>query len=592
MSGVVEKLVIDEGGSLTDGTDDESIANHSAAASVATNLLDGPEKPLSAEELAHIDELIAQAEHPQAQMAQAAASTPAVVNSSTQRTEISEFEWQQLLDALRHLLPHVADNDSWSQIGYALLSLQGARPAEQLWYDFSKKAAGYEPGAPEAWWNAHSRQTPRSDYRHIFSLARKRGWGATSSADTFPPVMADPGTAPPLSVEPAPAFPDVVFHGTRRDLYDNAPPPRVLMLGGYFPKGAASKLSGPGQLGKSYLMIFGAVCQALGLEFLGRACQPSRVVYVSAEDEHEEYERRLHRVLHALYPNGLPDDVRKLLARNLHFVDLTGQGGKQLLTNIVEHGRVAITPFAKYLAELVAKHRADLVSFDTQSRFNGASENDNTAGAIFIDALELVAKITGAAVVVISHVGKNREYDTDQYDRGASSLVDNTRGGMKLTALTYDEANKLIDWQQAKAKTKDILRVSHSKRSYSAKNPDAFVERHPYGVLLPVSLIYTSPSGSASVFPPTPSDYVAQLIAQVGTKEVTRRQVLKEYHYWCGPTASSELAVQAFDAAVGSRRLVFSRHFRSADWYKAAPADGSDLIGEKECAAPQVGGAA
>ncbi len=105
-------------------------------------------------------------------------TVPAKV-SATETTEllrvISEDDWQHLLQCLRFMLDKSSDNDTWSEIGYALLSLQGSRPAEQLWLDFSRKAVGYEPGAPEAWWAAHRGQAPRSDYRHIFNMARQRG---------------------------------------------------------------------------------------------------------------------------------------------------------------------------------------------------------------------------------------------------------------------------------------------------------------------------------------------------------------------------------------------------------------------------------
>jgi hypothetical protein len=103
-------------------------------------------------------------------------------------TAISDEDWQTLLSALRFLLDKVPDNDSWSEIGYALLSLQGGRPAEQLWLDFSRKAVGYEPGAAEQWWNAHCTQQPRSDWRHILNLARQRGLQRVADPAAFPPV--------------------------------------------------------------------------------------------------------------------------------------------------------------------------------------------------------------------------------------------------------------------------------------------------------------------------------------------------------------------------------------------------------------------
>jgi hypothetical protein len=112
-----------------------------------------------------------------------------LVGSSTEvMTQISEEDWQHLIVCLRFLLDKVADNDAWSAVGYALLSLQGARPAQQLWIDFSRKAVGYEPGAAEAWWDAHARQQPRSDYRHIFNLARQRGMQRVADPAAFAPV--------------------------------------------------------------------------------------------------------------------------------------------------------------------------------------------------------------------------------------------------------------------------------------------------------------------------------------------------------------------------------------------------------------------
>src|SRR5208337_51562 len=67
-------------------------------------------------------------------------------------------------------------------------SLQGKVPAQQLWLDFSRKAVGYEPGAAEAWWDSHRDQEPRTDYRHIFNMARERGMQRVASVDAFPPV--------------------------------------------------------------------------------------------------------------------------------------------------------------------------------------------------------------------------------------------------------------------------------------------------------------------------------------------------------------------------------------------------------------------
>ena len=68
------------------------------------------------------------------------------IPDSTLRDLQSALRWPALLEA-------AADNSAWSEIGLALLSL-GALGRE-LWIEFSRSAAGYEPGAPEEWWEAH-----------------------------------------------------------------------------------------------------------------------------------------------------------------------------------------------------------------------------------------------------------------------------------------------------------------------------------------------------------------------------------------------------------------------------------------------------
>lgn len=239
-----------------------------------------------------------------------AASDPAPdiangTNDAEVLTAIADTDWQRLLDALTFLRDKVADNSTWSKVGYALLSLQATRPAQQLWYDFSRNAVGYEPGGEIAWWESHQQQTPRSVYRHIFTMAGHLGWQSPrfASVDAFTPTTTAPGVAPqPVNVDPPEVFPTVEFRKLRSNLYDNPPAPRLFALGGYLPKGIASKFSGPGQLGKSMIMAYAALCQATGREFCGHTCAPGRVVYISAEDDFPEFERRMHRLLHVERP--------------------------------------------------------------------------------------------------------------------------------------------------------------------------------------------------------------------------------------------------------------------------------------------------
>lgn len=124
----------------------------------------------------------------------AKASTPPTDSPPEVMTEINEEDWQHLLACLRFLLDKVQDNDTWSEVGYALLSLHGSvRPARRLWVDFSRKLnnCSSEVGAAEAWWDRHLRGgPPRTDYRHIFSMARQRGMPKVAPVEAFPPAPA------------------------------------------------------------------------------------------------------------------------------------------------------------------------------------------------------------------------------------------------------------------------------------------------------------------------------------------------------------------------------------------------------------------
>jgi Primase C terminal 2 (PriCT-2) len=141
----------------------------------------------------------------------AGTNTNADINISP-RTTISESEWTDLLNALRFLLPHAADNDTWSEIGYALLSLRTLRkasgqtedaPTRRLWIDFSRKAPGWTEGAPEQWWETHHAQTPRTDYRHIFTMARQRGMARVADPASFPVVESSGDVGSAATQEPA-----------------------------------------------------------------------------------------------------------------------------------------------------------------------------------------------------------------------------------------------------------------------------------------------------------------------------------------------------------------------------------------------------
>ncbi len=120
---------------------------------------------------------------------------------------IEPGQLEELRDALRYapLVTAAGDNSCWAEIGYALLSL-GATGFE-LWADLCQRAPNYKSGDETAWWGAHAHQDTRTDYRHIFTLARKLGWGKAADPSQFEIVNYGDNPIAFSLVPPAPAGP-------------------------------------------------------------------------------------------------------------------------------------------------------------------------------------------------------------------------------------------------------------------------------------------------------------------------------------------------------------------------------------------------
>lgn len=86
------------------------------------------------------------------------------------------------------------DNSVWAEIGYALLS--SGENGRQLWMRF-ERGGGQHENTAASWWEAHAAQTPRSDYRHIFTMARRLGWRTVAAPTDFEVIVEDEGLPPP-----------------------------------------------------------------------------------------------------------------------------------------------------------------------------------------------------------------------------------------------------------------------------------------------------------------------------------------------------------------------------------------------------------
>jgi hypothetical protein len=491
-------------------------------------------------------------------------------------------------EMLKHLDPD-CDYDEWFGICVAMSrTAKGAQDGNESveWFNeldaWSKRSPKY-PGRAEVeakWREADSRSFGYG-LGHLIGLAKARGYqppGMTSSVAAFATPMVDPGTAPlRLDINPAESkpVPPLVFHRLPEDWQLVAPPPRRWVVDGYLSAETATLLVSIGGLGKSYLTLYLASCVALGMDFCGRKCARGRVVMVSAEDDFNEIWRRLTLLAQHL---ALPLQAGAIdrLRENLVVIDVKQwrrmQGASPVLTKS-DRGGAVLTPFVGHLARSIGK--ADVVVFDTVSRFNGAEENSNDAAARLIDAFEMIAEETGSAVLGLAHTGiKGRTEDVNQYSsRGASAFSDNARSVLVLATLPTDLASKLTDpGQYVKAAHNDVLRLCHPKSNYARRADDAYFERQPNGVLVPTQLSLRAPE--------TEDRLVERLLVQVGSGEVTRNAVRDNYEDWFGPMITRKQAFSAFDTAVREDRLVLSGERNNAKYYRVKPstAANEDLV--------------
>jgi RecA-family ATPase len=249
------------------------------------------------------------------------------------------------------------------------------------------------------------------------------------------------------------------------------PPPTESVIGCYLPKGCAAIQTGAGGTSKTGVMSVMAVCITVGLPFFGQQVKPGSVLHVSAEDRREVFLRHV-------YANSrhLDDFQLTRVSERLFVKDAVGLGFK--LTWSVS-GRTSTADDVGQLIEY-AKDIPDLqlVTLDTLSRLNGGEETNEDL-ARFVEAMECIARETGAAVLANHHSGKGQTRDSvnDAYSgRGGSALSDNARSVLHITKVmpaadfAPSNANTLIGEGR-------LLRLSHVKTNYTRLAADVFIER-------------------------------------------------------------------------------------------------------------------
>lgn len=254
--------------------------------------------------------------------------------------------------------------------------------------------------------------------------------------------------------------------------------------------GTVGALVAPGGVGKSFWALQAAIavaCEVPSADTLKLALSKhGPVAYFSLEDPSEALRHRAHDI-----GRRLTADARQRVAAHLHVYPLSGH-------------EVDIDDDSTFrnFVKLGAGFR--LLVIDTFSRCHRREENSNGDMARVIGTLERLATSTGAAVLLLHHVGKVHEIQASrQYTaRGASAIADNGRWSAMLASASSEELALLKAPPNPRAdgafRAGDYVRFSISKGSYGGPaSEDLWYRRGNDGVLEPLDVVNQA-SGTGS----------------------------------------------------------------------------------------------
>lgn len=171
------------------------------------------------------------------------------------------------------------------------------------------------------------------------------------------------------------------------------PEPTSWRLDGWLPDGTVTLLSANGGVGKSNLSLQLSVALAIGKPFMNLQTQAGRVLVLSGEDE----AKTVHfRVANICADQSVPMHT---LRDNLVVYDLT-----QADCVLWRDGNP--TERMQWLADTAVRTKAQTIVIDNASDVFADNENDRTAVRGFMRALNLIAHVTGAALLLLAHVDK------------------------------------------------------------------------------------------------------------------------------------------------------------------------------------------
>ena len=284
--------------------------------------------------------------------------------------------------------------------------------------------------------------------------------------------------------------------------YLDSPPPKIRwLLKDCMQAGKVGMITAKGGTGKSQFVLQMGISVATGEPLAGvfEIGEYGPVLLLAAEDDIDQIHRRLHNCVNTL-SSITQDNVtfNQRLDKNLFIKSMVAENN--LMTHAVRGGEVTQTDYADRLIATVADlPDLKLIIVDPASRFRGGDENASQDATRFVEALEKVAKATGAAVIVVHHMNKNSASSSEQTQdasRGSSAFTDGVRWQMNLATFTTKEASEygIPDDERG-----SYLSVTNTKNNYAPMHSKVMLKRGEGGFLNCIELTSSKVKRTADV---------------------------------------------------------------------------------------------
>ena len=184
-------------------------------------------------------------------------------------------------------------------------------------------------------------------------------------------------------------------------------------------------LQAPGSTGKTTLVIYEAICMALGIPLYGnKILKTGWTLFVTAEDQRERLLARIREIGRAM---DLTPEQMQVVRESVIIWDVCGMN---LKLTFAEFGNLLVTGLAKEIVAAYKDNPPIVINFDPMVSFGVSEQMINDNEQMIITAARVMVAGLDAMVRLIHHTGKGREgaKGLDMYaGRGGSALADGAR---------------------------------------------------------------------------------------------------------------------------------------------------------------------